>query len=273
MASKKPNLKRKIEQVPFRRGDAHWHGLDTTPSKDRGIVYVAVENTWVEVPLKDKRPGRTEEWVVAYRLVEQGGYPVVAELRLFPAEELFWKEAALERDPGQWSAEFLGQNAKVPTGGITARMVREVKIGEHHRLANEFIRSLKEEHGGLLDLPAELEPFQRKLPGPTAVISSFEIKKPKNTRRKPHRQLGKGRRPDIIYAELAQQYVRLLEVGSKRPIVELAKQLGIDRSRVRDMIHAARKRGLLDGGQQGKRGGYLTDKALRVLRPTRREKE
>ena len=55
---------------------------------------------------------------MAYRLLQHGGYPVIAELRLFPSE-------TPKRGAGKWS----GRIASVPTGGITARLLRSVPLG------------------------------------------------------------------------------------------------------------------------------------------------
>ena len=67
-----------------------------------------VDEAWVEVPLGD-------EWVAAYALVLQQGYPVIAEVRIFPAEPK-------RPGAGQWSGHFLGVNAAVPSGGVRRPM-------------------------------------------------------------------------------------------------------------------------------------------------------
>ncbi len=251
----KPTFKRIIRRKPFHRTKAVDFDVEAEPSEDRRLGYVSVEDVWAEVPL-----GRN--WIAAYRLVEQRGYPVVAELRIFPAEKRVWKNKVGSRSPGEWSAEFFGCKAKVPRGGITARMVRAVRIGEHHRVASEFISELRGQ-GGKPNLALDL------IQGGAALMevqSTFEIKKtvPRSDVR-PRRRLAKGR-PEIFYAEMAGAYVEELQAGSKRPIVDLAKRLRLDRSKVRDMIYAARRRGLLSEARHGKRGGDLTDKAKRLLR-------
>jgi hypothetical protein len=98
------------------------------------------------------------------------------------------------------------------------------------------------------------------------VQSTFEIKKtvPRSDVR-PRRRLAKGR-PEIFYAEIARAYAEEVQAGSKRPIVDLAKRLRMDRPKVRDSIYSARRRGLLSKADHGKWGGKLTDKAKRLLR-------
>jgi hypothetical protein len=259
----KPSFNRIIRRKPVHRGKEHGFDVEVEPSEDPRLKFVSVDDVWVEVPL-----GR--DWIAAYRLVEQRGYPVVAELRIFPAEKKVWKNKVGSRSAGEWSAEILGRTAKVPRGGITARMVRAVRIGEHHRVASEFISELRGQ-GGEPNIALDL--IQGKAAGRMEVHSTFEIKKtePRSDVR-PRRRLAKGR-PEIFYAEMARAYVEELQAGSKRPIVDLAKRLRLDRSKVRDMIYAARRRGLLEGGSQGKKGGKLSDKAKRLLRNTQRKKE
>ena len=60
--------------------------------------YFKVDRFWLEV---DFAPG----WRAAYFLVPYGGQPVVAEVRIFPADEY------PGRDAGAWRAQFLGVRA------------------------------------------------------------------------------------------------------------------------------------------------------------------
>jgi hypothetical protein len=63
---------------------------------------------------ESQKVGRCKDvWVAAYRLLVEEGRLIVAELRVFPAEQ--------DRDAGSWSGELLGDNAKAPRGGLTAR--------------------------------------------------------------------------------------------------------------------------------------------------------
>ena len=76
-----------------------------------------VTSQWLEAPLDDG-------WLLALRVGVQEGWPVVAELRVFPDEG----DDRDSRWPGCWSAERLGYLAPVPPGGLTARKLREVRL-------------------------------------------------------------------------------------------------------------------------------------------------
>jgi hypothetical protein len=89
---------------------------------------------WIEADVSSKaQPGAV--WKVAYLLVNQGGVPVVAEMRLFPAEPHPFRPA------GQWSGHVAGVSAPVPPGGITSRLIREVHLGKHLRYAGGEVAS------------------------------------------------------------------------------------------------------------------------------------
>jgi transposase-like protein len=75
---------------------------------------------------------------------------------------------------------------------------------------------------------------------------------------------GRRGRPDVFYAELAKQYVDLLAEGST-PTKDLAERLGYSASSIRDLIHQARRRGLLTRASKGLAGGELTENARRLL--------
>src|SRR5206468_7813862 len=84
----------------------------TTHGQELQTVY----EVWVEAAVND-------QWMAAYRLVPgQHREPVIAELRIFPRERMNG------RPPGRWSAAVLGIEANVPEGGISADLVRRVRI-------------------------------------------------------------------------------------------------------------------------------------------------
>jgi hypothetical protein len=70
---------------------------------------------------------------------------------------------------------------------------------------------------------------------------------------------------DGFYAELAHQYVQLLEHGERAPTTTLARIRGERIEKVRSHIHLARKNGFLTETKPGKAGGVLTPLALAVL--------
>jgi hypothetical protein len=192
--------------------------------------------TWLEVPLGD-------EWLAAYRLAAGAdGRPVVAELRVFPAEK---KSAA----PGRWSVEQLGASAPVPAGGVTASLLRQVRPDSDLR---EHFRDIVEENVKLPVLTADLD---------TAGLST------KSALAGPRR--GPKGHGALFYARVARDYARLCDRGEANPTAKLAsmkKYHGHTPANLRDYVHRARARGLLtDPPAPGKPGGALTEKARRLL--------
>lgn len=74
-----------------------------------------------------------------------------------------------------------------------------------------------------------------------------------------------GGRSDRYYAVWAAHYAKLLQKGSRSPIKDLAEKHGLDRDKVRDVIHQARVRGMLPKSSGGVADGQLTPKADRLL--------
>lgn len=97
----------------------------------------------------------------------------------------------------------------------------------------------------------------------TQMTSARSVKAEYRTNPRPGRR-GRG---DRYYAEVAEQYFRHLD--KRAPVQALAEQLGVSPTQARDLVHAARQRGLLTGGgTRGRRGGVLTQKALELLART-----
>jgi hypothetical protein len=75
---------------------------------------------------------------------------------------------------------------------------------------------------------------------------------------------GQHGRDELDYALVAAKYISHL--GSRQPVVDVAEELYLSTSQVRNILYEARTRGLLTGKGQGKPGGELTPKALDLLR-------
>jgi hypothetical protein len=196
-------------------------------------------DVWVEVPLN-------AEWRAAARLVAQDGQMVLAEVRVFP----------LEPGPrsllgGHWSAELLGARASVPAGGLTARTLRSVRLGEYQKQFRQILAWLRERYGRKL--------FEQD------AIQALGLTPPDEARPRPARRAG---RPDRFYAGLAAQYVAMVERGSRRPVAEIAARRGLPAARVRDMLHEARERKLLTPGFPGKSAGALMPRAEGLVKGT-----
>lgn len=215
---------------------------------------VTVEDCWLEV---DFTPG----WRAAYRLVPWGGQPVIAEVRVFPSDNYPGRSA------GTWRAEVLGVRAggavpirQTPPGwkdpvhcpavrqGLTARLVKQIPLGAHHKHAAAFMAGLHRRGVVWPDVLAASGFTERRLATETP---------PRTTR---------PARPDRFYATIARAYVARIAAGSRRPVADLATRLELDDSVVRDAIHEARMRGLLTPGRQGVPGGQLTTRAKQVLK-------
>ena len=223
------------------------HALRLTAVEHMSYGAVSVDNGWLELPL-------TESWTCAMRLAVQEGAVVIAEIRVFPAEA--WDA----RPVGAWSGCWLGVGAAVPPGGVTARLLRAVSVSQGHRAATRFLQSLRRR---FVDEVADLTgpPVNRWWLG-----GGIRTGQPSAQRR---------RRPApsaVFLAEVARRYDAAIRKRSRRPIEEVAAQLNItskkDASRY---VSLARDRGLLTPARkQGKAGGSITARALRLLHPTPR---
>ncbi|MBI4345708.1 MAG: hypothetical protein HY553_02565 [Elusimicrobia bacterium] len=217
------------------------HRLTMQPGPTGAVRFGDV---WLEVPV-----GRG--WVAASRLALQAGRLVVAEFRVFPDEE-----TALRREgPGQWSAEVLGVQAEIPPGGLTARTLRAVRLGEHPKHVREVIQWIAERYGA--------DAFK-----PGGSLGALGLA-PEIERSRPRREAG---RSDSFFAELADDYLRRHERGSAKPNAEIAAKRGKDVKTITGWLNEARARGLLTSPGHGKVGGTLTEYGARVLREARREK-
>jgi hypothetical protein len=132
----------------------------------------------------------------------------------------------------------------VPAGGITARLLRLVKVGQ---------------------VGAGLRMAHAMAFGAEAAARLFEgmgwVSRP---RRRGRRQ--RLRADDTFYAELARDYVEWWQNGDeKKPTAKLAERRGVPSKLMRSHINLARRNGFLTETSRGKAGGQLTEKARRTL--------
>jgi hypothetical protein len=198
-------------------------------------------SVWYETPIDDT-------WMAAYRLAQQAGHIVVAEIRVFPLEPE--RPRLSSTGAGLWSAELLGDMAKVPREGLSARVLRKVRMGEHTMMADEALESWRSL--GILKGMSGLADTARmtKLEAPTR---------------------GRPGHPPLHYARLARTYAAAVARKSPRPTEVVAARHRLTLGHARDLIHKARVRGFLTTTIKGRPAGALTPKAKALLgiRPLR----
>jgi hypothetical protein len=201
-----------------------------------------IKNCWLETDLSGG-------WRVAYRLAAEAGHPVVSEVRVYPAER---------RAPaGWWSGEELGMEATtVPPGGLTATLLREVRLGAHlleGKAALEWAKTKTRPRGGDVSLI-------------TAWLRRLGLKSLHPPERKP----GPGRlgRPRHEVARIAREYARAVSRNSRHPIQDVQavhRHLSLDQ--LRDVVRRARQLGYLTASTgRGRMGGVLTETGSAALR-------
>ena len=177
-----------------------------------------------------------ENWTAVYELVPQDGQLVVGELRVFP---------------GKPDAERSGMGSRedrpVPFGGLTARLLRKVRITEPLKFGHDTAVEMEEiatSAGAFQDVALHLEDVKQ-------------------------RSAGRPRLPDIHYAEAAEMYVKALRHEPRKPVVWAAQRMNYSPTRMRDIVSEARRRKLLTPSPRGRPGGQLTPKARELLRNQR----
>lgn len=174
-------------------------------------------------------------WVIAYRIVEQDGAPVIAGVEIRPGGPPRPRAAAYGGNPATRPSD---DDVPVPPGGLTARHVRAMRPGQALADARRRLHFLRDHH------PIMLGDHRFGDDDP-----------PKSGPR------------DWWYAQIAALYLDVIAGGSRRPRLEVAEKLGTSYSEkyVRDVLFKARERGILTGVGQGRVGGNLTDKGRRLL--------
>lgn len=225
--------------------------LEDDAMSPEGSFWATLPSFWATLPLGNEEPHG--DWLAAYRIVEQDGQLVIAEIRILPwprtQKERDWIDASLRVEPearyvlddeGNPTGPALERPA-VPAGGLTARAAKAgIRTGE----AIDRVREAARHHG-----------FHE--------FSPEALAEPRRPGRRGH--------SDRFYAELAAAYVAIVEQGSRAVIRDLTKQLAeqgmhYTPEAVRDLIHDARDRGVLTRSLRGRAGGQLTDEARALLR-------
>jgi hypothetical protein len=217
----------------------------------RAVFYPEAEPPRVdlEMPL-DGAPG----WRLGLLVLVNEGELAIAEVKIFPGGDRLDPVKVRQSDvttvPRHWSEEAAAlEGTAVPT--ITTRMLRSIRLGEITaalRMELEAQQDTKLKHGvwgELLGL------------APSTVGEAFADVLSHSPSR--------SRQGAIDLARLAQRYAEVVATGSKHPIQDLADELGVKPSHVRDTIFRAREKGYLTRSHGPRPGGSLTQAGRDVL--------
>ena len=233
----KTSLRFANQWTPIRKQDARALGLSVEPLapilRPENIGLVLDHSQWVEMPVAGP-------WMVAFRVADQRGQPIISEVRLFPFE----KDTTRKPPAGQWSGVY-GASVRVPPAGITARLLREVRTRAFRAALREIVARHRETLAAL-DFPAA-----RPVPAS-------------------HR--GRKGRTDTELAHIAAAY-EVAYLAARPAIAAVAKRFRLSPSKARDAVHRARVRGLLSpASKQGIGGGLLTPLAQKILKQDAKSK-
>jgi hypothetical protein len=177
-------------------------------------------------------------WMTIETFVPQGGRRVVASLTVCPAPPS--GPVRPKRVIGEPPVD-----AVVPPSGITARLLRRVRVGQSAAfVVADYRRWVRAQFG-------------------TDALKRLDAHAGRPVQRRKSRRV--RRASDAFYAQLSADYVALLEQSVKAPTAELATLRGVPIEQMRSHIHLCRRGGFLTDTVRGKSGGSLTPKAHRVL--------
>jgi hypothetical protein len=169
---------------------------------DRWAGVAKSKEMWMHVPVDNA-------WTASYRLTVQKGQPVVAEIRVYPAAGFLGGQRL-------WTGDIPGISPNVPAGGITARLLRRLKVGRDLRTREATLTRLHETGG---DVARRANAIGLKRPTPRA---------------KPFGGVG---RPAILtqssYSRLAARSDALTRAGSSTPLRDLAREMELSYARLR----------------------------------------
>lgn len=229
---------RKIDRLVF-RGDAKRAGIPADqirPLHPRWIetdkvARVLVDDLWFETEIDDA-------WIVAYRIVSQPRGLAVAEVRVFPR--------AGRTRPGEWIGILQGTRAdNVPEGGITRRLLDQVRLDRSVWYGREVLRELAKARGRIKDAT---HPGRGQL-YILHVLDRAGVRPGPPT---PDRRTRRGRKrlPPEEYERVAREYTRLLLARKRKGssfYKALAARLRVSVAQAQNRVVRARKYGFLQG--------------------------
>jgi hypothetical protein len=145
----------------------------------------------------------------------------------------------------------------IPTGEheISSRDLRSLTIDEEKRIATSVARTHKLLDKDGLALPKDVRVVAANIRPKFADLRGGLVRAP-----------GPRGHRDEYYALVALAYVICINDGSEQPVQDAAALLDADPAHIRDCLHRARRRGLLEEVPRGHAGGGLTEKGLDALR-------
>jgi hypothetical protein len=235
-----PRLSFRTDARPVTGFDAAAHRLKPRPFENRKFVgLVDAAEVWIEATL-------TNSWRIAYRIIPEGRRAVVAELRILPVE--------VNAPAGWWTGHVPGAQPRVPSGGVTTKLLRSVTLGHDLQSLEKILQAVQSQYG----------PDAFTANGPYDVSKGFGPL-PRQAVKRPRSGRGRPAQTDLEYARLAADYVRERQAAGN-PILRLARKRRQKASTVRSAIARARSRGMLtETPRQGVAGGDLTNQARRIL--------
>jgi hypothetical protein len=235
--------------------------LSKTDLKD--VRYIEDRSKWLELDPQDG-------WTLFLRVSNQRGHPIISEVRLFPAE-------ARKRRPAEWSGAY-GADTGIPKGGITARQLRAVRLGQFHPLLHRVLARWEQEtpsnlkrwndlrRGAIAKGDEKGEPMTHAEQQQGIAAARAKLFPWANPQSLPAKTRGRKGRSVLELARMSAAYEKACLV-KRPPIPEVAKHFHLSYAEARDAIHRARVLGLLTGGgRKGKGGGYLTSTAKTILK-------
>jgi hypothetical protein len=238
-----PSYPRLVFTEPHRRASTATQvfltdGFVFTLPSDRTSLTIthdpSLKGCWVEDHLLDG-------WKVAVRLVPKDGQPVVAEVRVYPAEPHG------DEQPGEWS----GSPDSVPKFGLGARQLKGVRL-----------QSMLENFPGLAG-EMRVQMGDDRFFGPRGPLVDHGFS-PTST--EPARKVGRPpSQTPLDYAKLSRDYERKVDANNPHPVVELAKERGIPHATMETHLRKARDMGMLSAPPPGRAGGRLTRLAEELL--------
>jgi hypothetical protein len=215
-----------------------------------------------QVPFREPVDGVTQAILAGPRRGADGHAHLQVHLELEGAVSVTYR--LLAHPPGHLA--LIGLNLTVPlqAGGppaslLTAETLRRVRIGDYVRFLEPMVEHLRNTAN-----PGSLARMRAAGFGFLLDGGLTRARMPRD--REPRSRAGRPRLSDVLLARVARAYLDALQRQSAQPVVDAATRLRERPERVRDLLHRARRRGLLEGNKSGVAGGTLTMRGRALLR-------